>query len=89
MLLSRGGEAKLADVGLARVLKGGDYTQSAETGTWAYASPEVVRPGTGKACATVNLGRLKHAAYCGFDTILLLRLRVQVAVPCARVCCGS
>ena len=42
VLLSRTGEAKLADVGLARVLKGGDYTQSADPGTWAYASPEVV-----------------------------------------------
>ena len=42
VLLNRSGEAKLADVGLARVLKGGDYTQGAEQGTWAYASPEVV-----------------------------------------------
>ena len=42
VLLSRTGEAKLADVELARVLKGGDYTQSADPGTGAYASPEVV-----------------------------------------------
>ncbi|KAK9786895.1 hypothetical protein WJX73_008911 [Symbiochloris irregularis] len=42
ILLSRDGTAKVADVGLARIMKSSHYTKVGMQATWSWAAPEVI-----------------------------------------------